>query len=46
MKDVIKVLKSSDLSGKIKTMVGGAPITQKFADEIGADAAISSRAPL
>ena len=37
MKDVIKVLKSSDLSGKIKTMVGGAPITQKFADEIGAD---------
>lgn len=37
MKDVIKELKSSDLSGKIKTMVGGAPITQKFADEIGAD---------
>ena len=23
--------------GKVKTIVGGAPVTQKFADEIGAD---------
>ena len=37
MKDVIATLKDSDLVDKIKTMVGGAPITQKFADEIGAD---------
>ena len=37
MKDVINTLKSSDLADKVKTMVGGAPITQKFADEIGAD---------
>jgi len=37
MKDVIGGLKSSDLADKVKTMVGGAPITQKFADEIGAD---------
>ncbi|HUU28723.1 MAG TPA: corrinoid protein [archaeon] len=37
MKDVIYALKKSELTGKVKTMVGGAPITQKFADEIGAD---------
>jgi len=37
MKDVINALKGSELAGKVKTMVGGAPITQKFADEIGAD---------
>jgi corrinoid protein of di/trimethylamine methyltransferase len=37
MKDVVSALKSSDLSGKVKIMIGGAPITQKFADEIGAD---------
>ncbi len=37
MKDVVNALKSSDLAGKVKTMIGGAPITQKFADEIGAD---------
>ena len=37
MKDVINTLKSSDLADKVKAMVGGAPITQKFADEIGAD---------
>jgi 5-methyltetrahydrofolate--homocysteine methyltransferase len=37
MKDVIAALKDSELTGKVKTMVGGAPITQKFADEIGAD---------
>ena len=37
MKEVINTLNDSDLAGKVKTMVGGAPITQKFADEIGAD---------
>jgi 5-methyltetrahydrofolate--homocysteine methyltransferase len=37
MKDVIKTLKTSDMAGKVKTMVGGAPVTQKYADEIGAD---------
>ena len=37
MKDVINALKGSEIEGKVKTMVGGAPITQKFADEIGAD---------
>lgn len=37
MKDVIAAVKESELANKVKTMVGGAPITQKFADEIGAD---------
>ncbi|MFH1071309.1 MAG: corrinoid protein [Candidatus Glassbacteria bacterium] len=37
MKDVIQTLKTSDLAGKVRTMVGGAPITEKFAQEIGAD---------
>jgi len=37
MKDVIKNLEQTGLKGKIKTMIGGAPVTQAFADEIGAD---------
>lgn len=37
MKDVVAALKDSGLADKVKAMVGGAPITQKFADEIGAD---------
>lgn len=32
------VLKQNDLKGKYKTMVGGAPATQRWADRIGADA--------
>lgn len=37
MRDVISALDSAGLRGKVKVMVGGAPLTQKFADEIGAD---------
>jgi 5-methyltetrahydrofolate--homocysteine methyltransferase len=37
-KDVIEALKSAGIRGKVKVMVGGAPVTQSFADEIGADA--------
>jgi len=37
MKTTIEGLKKAGLGGKVKTMVGGAPVTQKFADEIGAD---------
>ena len=33
----IEALKSAGLRDKIKIMVGGAPTTQKWADEIGAD---------
>jgi len=38
MKQVIALLKQDDASGQIKTLVGGAPVTREFADEIGADA--------
>jgi 5-methyltetrahydrofolate--homocysteine methyltransferase len=37
MKDVLHALERSDLRPKVKVMVGGAPVTQSFADEIGAD---------
>jgi len=37
MKDVIEAVKSAGAADKVKTMIGGAPITQSFADEIGAD---------
>lgn len=37
MKDVLKAMEAAGLKGKVKTMVGGAPVTQDFADEIGAD---------
>jgi len=37
-KEVIDALKNAGVRDKIKVMVGGAPVTQGFADEIGADA--------
>ena len=37
MKAVIDAVKASDLAGKVKVIVGGAPVTQAFCDEIGAD---------
>ena len=37
-KDVINALVQAGVRDKVKVMVGGAPVTQKFADEIGADA--------
>ena len=36
-KDVIDALKEAGLRDKVRVMVGGAPVTQAFADEIGAD---------
>ena len=38
MKDVIKALNSGGIRSKVKVMVGGAPLDEKFAKEIGADA--------
>jgi len=38
MEDVIKILEEEKLRDKIKVMIGGGPISQKFADKIGADA--------
>jgi 5-methyltetrahydrofolate--homocysteine methyltransferase len=37
MKATIDAFKEAGLRGKVKIMVGGAPLTQSFADEIGAD---------
>jgi 5-methyltetrahydrofolate--homocysteine methyltransferase len=37
MKEVVDVVKASDLNGKVKVMIGGAPVTQAFCDEIGAN---------
>ena len=37
-KETIDALKEAGLRDQVKVMVGGAPVTQAFADEIGADA--------
>ncbi len=37
MKMVVDSVKANGLTGKVKVMIGGAPVTQAFADEIGAD---------
>jgi 5-methyltetrahydrofolate--homocysteine methyltransferase len=37
MGDTIKALEEAGLRDKVKIMVGGAPVTRAFADEIGAD---------
>jgi methanogenic corrinoid protein MtbC1 len=37
MRNVVSELERKDLHGKIKVMVGGAPVTQQFCDAIGAD---------
>ena len=36
--EVIHELKEAGLEGKFRTIIGGAPINQSFADEVGADA--------
>jgi 5-methyltetrahydrofolate--homocysteine methyltransferase len=38
MKDVVDLLRERDRAGRIRTIVGGAPVTAEFAREIGADA--------
>ncbi|MCL6629005.1 MAG: corrinoid protein [Armatimonadetes bacterium] len=37
MKDTIEALEAAGLRDKVNVMVGGAPVTQNYADEIGAD---------
>ena len=37
MKTVIEALKTEGLRDNVKVMVGGAPVTQAYADKIGAD---------
>ncbi|OUJ19072.1 Trimethylamine corrinoid protein MtbC1 [Methanonatronarchaeum thermophilum] len=38
MEEIEKMLKDAGLRDKVKTMVGGAPVTKKYAEKIGADA--------
>ena len=37
MKETIEALKAEGVRGKVKVMIGGAPVTQNYCDEIGAD---------
>jgi len=37
MEDTVIALQKAGMKGKVKTIIGGAPITQGFADSIGAD---------
>jgi 5-methyltetrahydrofolate--homocysteine methyltransferase len=37
MKATVEALQASGLDGRVKTMVGGAPVTDEFARQIGAD---------
>jgi len=38
MKDVVDLVKKEGLEGRIKIIIGGAPVTEEFAQKIGADA--------
>jgi 5-methyltetrahydrofolate--homocysteine methyltransferase len=38
MAQVVSLLKARGLTGQVRTIIGGAPVTEKFAREIGADA--------
>jgi 5-methyltetrahydrofolate--homocysteine methyltransferase len=38
MRDVVAEIRAAGLAERVKVVVGGAPVTQRFADEIGADA--------
>jgi len=44
MKQVVAELERAGLRDRVKVMIGGAPITQKYADEIGADGFADSAA--
>src|SRR5665648_3370 len=44
MSAVLEGLEQADLRDQVKVLVGGAPITQRFADEIGADGFASDAA--
>jgi corrinoid protein of di/trimethylamine methyltransferase len=37
MKNVVAALQAAGLRDQVKVMVGGAPVTQKFAEQVGAD---------
>lgn len=37
MKEIVELLEKEGLKGQIKLMIGGAPVSQQFCDDIGAD---------
>ncbi|HBT94992.1 MAG TPA: cobalamin-binding protein [Coriobacteriia bacterium] len=37
LKETVAAIKEAGLDGKVKILIGGAPVTQEYADEIGAD---------
>ena len=39
MREMMKLLDETNLRNKVKVMIGGAPVTDSYAKEIGADAA-------
>ena len=44
MKDVVELCEKEGIRDQVKVMIGGAPITQEYCDEIGADAYTSDAA--
>ena len=44
MRSVVEAVHDSELDGKVRVMVGGAPVTQAFCDQIGADCFTSDAA--
>lgn len=44
MADVVKEAEKAGIRGRVKILVGGAPVTQEFCDQIGADAYTSDAA--
>ena len=37
MKTTVDALKEAGIGGQVRTLIGGAPVTQTYADQIGAD---------
>ncbi len=37
IRENIKAFQEASIRDQVKVMIGGAPVTQKFADEVGAD---------
>ena len=44
MRSVVEAVHNSELNGRVRVMVGGAPVTQAFCDQIGADCFTSDAA--
>jgi methanogenic corrinoid protein MtbC1 len=44
MADVVKAAEAAGIRDKVKIMIGGAPVSQEFCDQIGADAYTSDAA--